>query len=406
MLRLGPPNVKKLAAKHDLNGLVNALGYQKDPQVGDDAAKALEAIGTAAVEPLIGVLHHKDPSFRLRAIGVLGELGDARAVEPLTSGLHDTNGRVRFEAARALALLGDARAVEPLLVAVHAGDQDLFESAVEALVELGGARAVEPMIGALQDKNKDVRLQAVRDLKLFGDLPVARPSTAKYRVERDQETLVAAMKTLVQAGGALAVGPLIDALKDEDKHVRDDAIEVLGVFGDARAVEPLIDVLHDEDKYVRGYASRALGVFGDPRAVEPLIGALHDQNASVRVAAAEALGQIDDARAVKALREVESRGRKDTKGRRFDMLLPIASAVKSWYHESAAMQTGNGICDDCSSRLVAGKTYLRPGGYLCCERCTDNLLSTINWHEAVKNIDSYVGPGVPQDIKMLASRWH
>ena len=82
---------------------------------------------------------------------------------------------------------------------------------------------------------------------------------------------------------------------------------------------------------------------------------------------------------------------------------PIVEALKSWYHKSAAGRVGHGICDDCNDTLSPGATYLRPGGYLCCEECTDTLLCAyVDWAEAAKNLNSVVGPGVPADIQRLA----
>ena len=63
---------------------------------------------------------------------------------------------------------------------------------------------------------------------------------------------------------------------------------------------------------------------------------------------------------------------------------------------------GGGICDDgmCDLNQSKGNVYLRPGGYLCCEKCTVNFLnaSYTDWDKALSNIDSYFGPGVPQSV--------
>ena len=56
----------------------------------------------------------------------------------------------------------------------------------------------------------------------------------------------------------------------------------LGEIGDSRAIEPLIQALKDKDKYIREWAADALGEIGNERAVEPLIEALKDEYSSVR----------------------------------------------------------------------------------------------------------------------------
>jgi hypothetical protein len=91
-------------------------------------------------------------------------------------------------------------------------------------------------------------------------------------------------------------------------------------------------------------------------------------------------------------------------------LKPVVLAVKSWYRESAGTKTGSGICDSrgCNGHLVAGNSYLMPGPpQFFCERCTNKLLGqNVDWDQAVKDIDGWVGPGVPSDVKTLISHLH
>ncbi len=63
-----------------------------------------------------------------------------------------------------------------------------------------------------------------------------------------------------QLGDARAVDPLIAALNDENRGVRQYAAECLGNLEDTRAVAPLIAALEDENIWVRNYASRALEI--------------------------------------------------------------------------------------------------------------------------------------------------
>jgi HEAT repeat protein len=59
------PNVRKLAEKRDVEGLVKALCYEKDEYVRRDASEALGEIGdTQAVESLIETLKDKDEYVR------------------------------------------------------------------------------------------------------------------------------------------------------------------------------------------------------------------------------------------------------------------------------------------------------------------------------------------------------
>jgi len=91
----------------------------------DAARDALGRIGTAAVPALIEALRNLDPSVRLKAVEVLGRMGDdaAAAVPDLIKLLDDPDADVRKAATRTLGRIGPAaKSAVPALM------QKLFES--------------------------------------------------------------------------------------------------------------------------------------------------------------------------------------------------------------------------------------------------------------------------------------
>ena len=100
-----------------------------------------------------------------------------------------------------------------------------------------------------------------------------------------------------EAGMSDRVLEEIAALKDEDWALREDAATLLGDFGDPRAVAPLMEALHDEDRAVRDAATGALRKIG-PAAVPALIAALQDPNGNVQEIAVAVLKDLPDPRAV------------------------------------------------------------------------------------------------------------
>jgi HEAT repeat protein len=92
----------------------------------------------------------------------------------------------------------------------------------------------------------------------------------------------------------------IAALKDEDWALREEAAVLLGEFADPRAVMPLIEALHDEDRAVRDASTAALRKIGLP-AVPGLIGALRDPNGNVQEAAVAILKDQADPRTLEPL---------------------------------------------------------------------------------------------------------
>ena len=99
----GKPDVKDMEKKNDVDGLIKALGYDKDVQVRREAAYTLGKIGTSiAVDPLIKALEDPDNYVRRQAADALGNIGDPKAVEPLNKALNDLNKYVCQGAADAL----------------------------------------------------------------------------------------------------------------------------------------------------------------------------------------------------------------------------------------------------------------------------------------------------------------
>lgn len=136
----GPPDVEKMKARRDVNGLIKALGYQK----GDS---------------------WNAKNIRHYAAHALGELGDPRAVEPLIAALGDSDFMVRMFAAEALAKIGNRRAVEPLSAALRA----------------------EPLIAALQEEEWDVRKTAAEALiSIYRQGQIKEVMKAKILAMRDK----------------------------------------------------------------------------------------------------------------------------------------------------------------------------------------------------------------------------
>lgn len=138
-----------------------------------------------------------------------------------------------------------------------------------------------------------------------------KPNVGKMEKKKDVQGLIKALahedvNVALEVVGALAkigdtaVGPLIEALRDEYWHTREMAAIALGEIGDPRAVGPLIQAVREG--CVRSGAATALGQIGGA-AVEPLIRALKDEDVGVRLIAASALGDTRDARAAEPLNQ-------------------------------------------------------------------------------------------------------
>jgi len=176
--------------------------------------------------------------------------------------------------------------------------------AAKALGEIGDATTVEPLIAALKDPKKDVRDAVVEAIGKLGGDPRAVAAFAEPLKNGNSIAREEAASALGKIKHKSAVEHLVPVLKDEDCFVRQSAAAALGKIGDPAAVESLGQAIKDEDKDVRQAAVIALGEIGGTAAVEPLVQSLNDEAVMVRYRAVESLGRIGGSSAVDALIKV------------------------------------------------------------------------------------------------------
>ena len=289
----GPPNIEKLKAKKDVDGLIKALTH-RDESVRKIAAEALGDVGgLRAVDPLTAAMRDEATPVAIAAAEALGKIGGSTAVYRLASAPRS----IQVPALQALASLarwGNTSAVEELVSALSDSDPAAQAVASHALGDIGAA-AIGPVVSAVADRKIDAKVAAV----VLGRLGGSGVQSLVGALRDDRHwARVNLIETLREIGDP-AVEPLIAALRDETSGIQESAAEALGMMADLRAVEPLAGAL--ADARLRNVALAALGDIGDSRAFEPVVNALGDEQWLVRAEAAEALGKIGDPRAVEPL---------------------------------------------------------------------------------------------------------
>jgi hypothetical protein len=160
--------------------------------------------------------------------------------------------------------------------------------------------AVQALLDAMKDPDPQVREQALITLSQVGGS--ATVEVLKQAItNNDWRVRKQAAWGMGLHGGPGAVELLIAALRDQHPDVREQAAWALGMKGDRSAVEPLIAALKDQDQRVRSQAAWALGMKGNSESVDALIAALKDESAQVRAQAAWALGMRGAQRAIEPL---------------------------------------------------------------------------------------------------------
>ncbi len=160
MAVFGPPNVAKLEAVGNIDGLVKAAKYKKDPQVAADARRAL----TTFLDKIIQRLQSKNLvqlNTAREALVIIGEPARDRLVYVLGEG----HTHRRQDAAFVLGMMGDPAAVKPLCMAMHHPDPLLRMIAVEALGKIGDPAATDTLRRAIGDPEPRVAAAATKAFK-------------------------------------------------------------------------------------------------------------------------------------------------------------------------------------------------------------------------------------------------
>ena len=171
---------------------------------------------------------------------------------------------------------------------VDSTDPNVRQYVAYLLGKAKNPRAIPPLIAALGDFDKSVREQATLALSSIGKAAIDPLSAAMK--EPKWETRYRAAEALGRIADEKAVKPLIQGLHDNRDHVRYMAAKGLRELGDSDAIEPMIILLKDENRYVRMMAVRALGTIGGDKAGGALRQALENEpDEKVKEAIVEAL---------------------------------------------------------------------------------------------------------------------
>lgn len=217
------------------------------------------------------------------------EILKGKDIEGLLTLVKDDNMIVREKAVKILGETLDPRVVRPLIGLLRSDREwRVQRAAAEALERFGDQRAIEPLIEALKDKDKLVRQAAVKALS-----HETRAVDALIRLldDKDRGVRLLVISLLTDIGDKKAVEPLTKALKDQDRNVRKRVVTALGKLVDDSSADPLIEALKDRDASVRGEAVRALGEIRSERMIGALLGRLgsDETDESVRDAAKDVL---------------------------------------------------------------------------------------------------------------------
>ena len=196
-----------------------------------DLEQALSTVGARLLEQLAS----DDPEIRMLSAQALGDIGDTGVAPALEVLLDDASNLVRFNAASSLSRLGVQVGTNFLFASMGSDDPILRGNAVRSLV--GVQRSA---------KSADVEKRLISTLG--DDNPLSRSGAAQV---------------LGQAGVAVALPQLLEAIDDRVSEVRYNAVIALGRLGSPGVRARLTALIDDADDTVAYYAEWALKQLGE-----------------------------------------------------------------------------------------------------------------------------------------------
>ncbi|MEW6406619.1 MAG: HEAT repeat domain-containing protein [Chloroflexota bacterium] len=151
-----------------VQALRDAFWWYEREQAATDLLKAIEMMGTPAVDPLIEALGDREGTVRKFAALILGKIGDTRAIEELGMTLYDLHHDVSLAAAEALSKFG-APAVKVLADALRHPEPAVRLHAVMGLGRIKDPRVAPILIETLHDPERLVQKEAVQALGQIRD---------------------------------------------------------------------------------------------------------------------------------------------------------------------------------------------------------------------------------------------
>lgn len=246
-----------------------------------------------------------------------------------------------------------------------------------ALITVGSAQADDTaaLIKQLGDSNPVVRRDAAIQLRELRDPGTIGPLIDALK-DQDPEVCGCAAQAL-EAIGEPAILPLIAVIRTADDRVARGATQALGEISAYRpnrpkvrlagGVEVLTSALKRPDAGVRHAAAEALGYVGDARAVDPLIAALKDESWEVRQDAASGLGKIKDLRALNGLIGVLD-------DKEESVVISTATALGEIGNDSAAKPLLDALRNRSQELELCSLLHPMPGGYRVATCAVDALL--------------------------------
>ena len=255
------------------------------PQSRHGALRAMLIVGPKSMDVLSPFLNSADPALRQACLETLPKLGwkpgkdadsaaywiamkqprscieiGSAAVPALVEALKDTE-----LCEEVIAVLGELREPSAGWPLLNLSKDSQYTQLVIKAISRWKDAALPLLLSAMEGQDSKIQQTVVIILDWIYWNPTPDVTGARYWAIRRR------WNKCVEIGGNAAIGPLVEALQEEDPKVRKEVVAALGSLGSEKALEKLLMVLKDTDSEVRQETAAALRRFSSPRAIQALI---------------------------------------------------------------------------------------------------------------------------------------
>jgi HEAT repeat protein len=238
-----------------------------------DALRGLKDARNDVALAAVGQLYAQEADAEVieQAYEILAGLG-ARGEPHFLAGLRSPQEQTRLRSVEGLRNLKSEKAPGPVAELFQNDPAEAVRAAAVEFLKGCGLKAEETLMRGLAGKEVKIRLLAIDALGEIGSAKPLDEIARIFREDKDREIHGTAFKYLKNLG-IRAEKHLLEALADEEKEIRRQAVLALGDAKSEAAIGRLIDFMAELDPDMKAAAERALARIG-PKAIDAIAGAV------------------------------------------------------------------------------------------------------------------------------------
>jgi len=238
-------------------------------EIGDPAALPTIVQGTGV----------KAEPVRIAALKALASFGNASTVVLLAQAAATTDGAERQAARESLYRLRGPQVNRAIRGGINKAEPEVKVELIRSLSQRNVEGGAAILLTTAQNPDQKVRLESIKVLREIADAEqvpqlvklLTRAETKTERKEIEKALAAAARKNVEEAEKAY-VAPVLSSLATaKETDVRCSLLQVLGAIGNSAGLGPLREALGDENEAVQTAAIRALGDWPNDEPVEDLL---------------------------------------------------------------------------------------------------------------------------------------